>query len=535
MSTTPRLALHAPMKPGFERILTAEALDFVAELDARFGPRRLALLAERKQVQARYDAGALPDFLPETLAIRESHWTVAEIPADLRDRRVEITGPVDRKMVINALNSGASTFMADFEDSTAPTWSNLIDGQNNLFDAVRRTIAFESESGKSYALNAKTATLLVRPRGWHLPENHVRRAGLPISGSLFDFGLFFHHNAAELLANGSGPYFYLPKIQSHPEAKLWDDVFTWSEDRMRLPAGVVRATVLIETLPAAFQMHEILHALRDHASGLNCGRWDYIFSTIKALRGHADRILPDRREVGMTQPAMQAYTRLLVQTCHRRRAHAMGGMAAQIPIKGDEEANREALARVAADKQREATDGHDGTWVAHPALVGVARAEFDAVMPGDNQIERPVDPHEYTAAELLALPSGARTEAGLRECLRVGVQYLEAWLRGQGCVPLYNLMEDAATAEISRAQLWQWVRYGAQLDDGRTVNEALLRTVLDDEMRQLRAKLGEARWAGGQFARAVSKFLDWSLAPELGDFLTLGAYPYIVEPEALGW
>ncbi len=531
----PSLALHAEVLPGFDRVLTPEALAFVAELDARFGPRREALLAERKGVQARFDAGELPDFLPDTAEIREGDWKVAPIPADLADRRVEITGPVDRKMVINALNSGANTYMADFEDSTSPTWRNLVEGQVNLMDAVRRDISFQSEAGKSYALGESLATLMVRPRGWHLPENHARRAGRPISGSLFDFGLFFFHNAAELVARGSGPYFYLPKLQHWREAELWNDVFAWAESTVGVPAGAVRATVLIETLPAAFQMHEILHALKDRSAGLNCGRWDYIFSTIKTLRAHADRVMPDRRDITMTQPAMAAYTRLLVQTCHRRGIHAMGGMAAQIPIKNDPAANDAALARVVADKRREATDGHDGTWVAHPALVPLAKAEFDSVLKAANQIDRPLDGASYTAAHLLALPTGHRTEDGLRECLRVGVQYLEAWLRGLGCVPLYNLMEDAATAEISRAQLWQWVRYGAQLDDGRVVDEALLRQVLADEMGRLRKSLGENRWAAGQFIRAVKLYTDWTLAEDLGDFLTVGAYPYIVEAESLGW
>jgi malate synthase len=520
------------MRPGYERVLTPEALAFVAALDARFGERRLELLERRKTVQAELDAGALPTFLEETRRVREGDWKVAPIPADLRDRRVEITGPVDRKMVINALNSGAFTYMADFEDSTAPTWANVVEGQANLADAVRRTIGFTAENGKAYALAEKTATLLVRPRGWHLPEAHVRREGKAVSGSLFDFGLFFFHNAKELLARGSGPYFYLPKMQSHLEARLWNDVFVFAQDYVGVAQGSIRATVLIETLPAAFEMDEILYELRQHSAGLNCGRWDYIFSTIKTMRGHADRVLPDRRVVTMTQPAMRAYTRLLVQTCHRRGIHAMGGMAAQIPIKGDDAANEAALARVVADKKREAGDGHDGTWVAHPGLVAVAKAEFDAVMKASNQIDRPLDSHTYSAAELLELPAGGRTEEGLRECMRVGVQYLEAWLRGSGCVPLYNLMEDAATAEISRAQLWQWNHYGAKLDDGRVVGPELLKSVMGNEMAKLRGSIGEARWAAGKYAQAEALYTEWSLAPELADFLTLGAYPFIVEPEA---
>ncbi len=531
---TTKLQVLVPVPAGAEAILTPDALAFVAALHDRFGARRLALLARRDEVQAGYDAGGLPGFLPETAHIRAAAWKVAAIPADLRDRRVEITGPVDRKMVINALNSGASTFMADFEDSTAPTWSNLLLGQQNLVDAVRRTITFRNEAGKDYALAERTATLLVRPRGWHLPEAHVRADGAPISGSLFDFGLFFFHNARELLARGSGPYLYLPKLQSHLEARLWNDVFVFAQEALGLPQGSVRATVLIETLPAAFEMDEILWELRDHSAGLNCGRWDYIFSTIKTLRGHADRILPDRRDVTMLQHAMRSYTRLLVQTCHRRGIFAMGGMAAQIPIKGDAAANEAALARVVADKRREANDGHDGTWVAHPALVGLARAEFDAVLQGPNQIDRPIGDAVYTAADLLALPTGRRTEDGVRECLRVGVQYLEAWLGGNGCVPLYNLMEDAATAEISRAQLWQWLHHGARLDDGRVVDAALLDALMADEMTALRGQLGEARWSAGRFEAAIAMFRAWSVADRLEDFLTLAAYEQIVEPAARG-
>ena len=530
MTTTLQLLVPAPA--GAEAILSPDALAFVAALHERFGGRREELLARRAHAQAGFDAGALPGFLPETAHIRAGDWKVAPIPDDLRDRRVEITGPVERKMVINALNSGASTFMADFEDSNAPTWSNLVLGQQNLYDAVRRTISFRNEAGKDYALAPTTATLLVRPRGWHLPEAHVRADGAAISGSLFDFGMFFFHNGRELLARGTGPYFYLPKLQSHLEARLWNDVFVYAQDALGLPRGSIRATVLIETLPAAFEMDEILWELRDHSAGLNCGRWDYIFSTIKTLRGHADRILPDRRDVTMLQHAMRSYTRLLVQTCHRRGVFAMGGMAAQIPIKGDAAANDAALARVVADKRREANDGHDGTWVAHPALVAIARAEFDAVLAGPNQIDRPLDDTVYTADDLLRLPTGHRTEDGVRECLRVGVQYLEAWLGGNGCVPLYNLMEDAATAEISRAQLWQWLRHGAVLDDGRVVDAALLDALMAGEMATLRANLGEARWSTGHFEAAIALFRSWSLAETLADFLTLAAYEHIVEPAA---
>jgi malate synthase len=533
---TPHLNLRAPVRPEHARVLTPEALAFVADLNHRFKPRRDELLARRQVVQARYDAGAVPGFLDETREIRAAAWTVAPIPADLLDRRVEITGPVDRKMVINALNSGASTYMADFEDSTAPTWDNLLDGQGNLMDAVRRTIALDA-GGKSYRLNEKTATLLVRPRGWHLPEAHVEQGGEPISASLFDFGLFFFHNARELVARGpnsatslaGAPYFYLPKLQSHLEARLWNDVFVYAQQALGLPVGTIRATVLIETLPAAFEMDEILWELRDHSAGLNCGRWDYIFSYIKTLRADPSCVVPDRRDISMTQPNMRAYTRLLVQTCHRRGIHAMGGMAAQIPIKNDDVANAAAMARVVADKQREAGDGHDGTWVAHPALVAVAKAEFDKVMPGPHQIQRTPDATTYTAQDLLAVPKGHRTEAGLRESLRIGVQYLESWLRGTGCVPLYHLMEDAATAEISRAQTWQWLHHEAKLDDGRTVDLALFHACLTEELAQLRTTLGEERWEHSRFPLAAELFAQWSTAPDLADFLTLGLYPYLVQ------
>jgi malate synthase len=521
LASSTDLQLLAPWLPGDERVLTPQALAFVAALDHQFRARCDELLAKRDEVQSRFDAGALPDFLPETRELRETEWRVAPIPADLLDRRVEITGPVDRKMVINALNSGANTYMADFEDSTAPTWRNLIDGQANLIDAVRRTITFES-AGKHYQLNERTATLLVRPRGWHLPEAHILREGKPLVGALFDFGLYLFHNGQELLERGTGPYFYLPKMQSHHEAALWNDVFSWAQAELGLPHGSIRATVLIETLPAAFQMDEILWQLRDHSAGLNCGRWDYIFSYIKTLRAHADKLVPDRGDMAMTQPALRAYTRLVVQTCHRRGIHAMGGMAAQIPIKGDDAANAQAMARVVADKQREAGDGHDGTWVAHPALVAVAKAEFDAVMPGSNQIERTPYTSPITQAELLAVPTGKRTEAGLRHSVRVALGYLEAWLRGVGCVPLHHLMEDAATAEISRAQVWQWQHHGARLDDGRVVDAALVRQVIAEEL----AAMGPS--PHNQLAKAGALFAEWSTAPELADFLTLSAYPQLL-------
>ena len=531
-STAPQqpssLAIRGPLRPGYERILTAESIAFLTLLERTFGQRRRELLARRLAVQARFDAGETPDFLPETAHIRAGTWQVAPIPPDLRDRRVEITGPVDRKMVINALNSGASVFMADFEDANAPTWDNNLDGHINLCDAVRRTIQFQQEGGKSYRLGEVTATLLVRPRGWHLEEAHVTLDGRAMSASLFDFGLYFFHNAAEALRRGTGPYFYLPKMQSHLEARLWNDVFVLAQQALGIPQGSVRATVLIETLPAAFEMDEILYELRDHSAGLNCGRWDYIFSYIKTLKAHPDKVLPDRKDVAMTQHNMASYTRLVVQSCHRRGIHAMGGMAAQIPIKNDPEANAAAIARVEADKRREVAGGHDGTWVAHPGLVPIAKGIFDAGMPTPNQIAQTPDRTPVTAADLLAVPVGKRTEHTLRENIRVGVHYIEAWLRGNGCVPLYNLMEDAATAEISRTQVWQWLHHGAQLEDGRTVTRALFDACLVEELEVIRAEVGADRWQHGRFALASQLFAEWSTAGELADFLTLGAYPYLV-------
>ncbi len=527
-STHP-LTVIGTIRPGYERILTPDALAFVALLENTFGDRRRALLERRKVVQAKYDAGALPDFLPETAEIRAGNWKVAAIPADLRDRRVEITGPVDRKMVINALNSGASVFMADFEDANAPSWDNNIDGHINLGDAIRKTITFQQDGGKAYKLNDKIATLLVRPRGWHLEEAHVTRNGLPISGSLFDFGLYFFHNAKEALSRGTGPYFYLPKLQSHLEARLWNDVFVLAQETLGVPQGSIRATVLIETLPAAFEMDEILYELRDHSAGLNCGRWDYIFSFIKTLQAHADKVLPDRKDVGMTQHNMASYARLVVQTCHKRGIHAMGGMAAQIPIKNDPVANDAALERVRADKLREVTNGHDGTWVAHPALVAIAKDIFDAGMPTPNQIDKTPNTTPVTAADLLTTPVGKRTEHGLRENIRVGVQYIEAWLRGNGCVPLYNLMEDAATAEISRTQVWQWLHHGAKLEDGRVVTRALFDATLAEELAVIQAEVGPDRWEKGRFPLATQLFVEWSTADKLADFLTQGAYNYLVQ------
>jgi malate synthase len=513
--------------PGAAEILSTPALEFVADLARHFEPERARLLERRRVVQRELDAGRLPDFLPETRGVREAQWSVAPAPADLLDRRVEITGPVERKMVINALNSGASVFMADFEDANAPTWKNNIEGQVNLCDAVRRRITYEQpETRKRYALNERTATLVVRPRGWHLPEAHVLVDGQPISASLFDFGLYFFHNARELLERGTGPYFYLPKLESHLEARLWNAVFVHAQDALGLPRGSIRATVLIETILAAFEMDEILFELREHCSGLNCGRWDYIFSCIKKFHARPDWVLPDRALVGMTEHFLKSYSQLLIQTCHRRGAHAMGGMAAQIPIKDDPAANAAAIAKVEADKRREAGDGHDGTWVAHPALVPVARAVFDELMPAENQLARRREDVRVTQADLLRVPQGPITAAGLRHDVAVGLRYLAAWLSGSGCVPLYHLMEDAATAEISRAQLWQWLHHGARLDDGRTADAALFRTVLGEELERTAAE--PAAPASTRLALAGELFERMVTQDAFEDFLTLPAYEHIL-------
>ncbi|MCA9649303.1 MAG: malate synthase A [Myxococcales bacterium] len=515
---------------GYETILSEPALDFLARLTRRFRPRIHELLARRREVQARYDGGELPGFLDGTRGIREADWKVAPIPPDLRDRRVEITGPVDPKMIINALNSGANVFMADCEDSCAPTWANEVGGQLALYQAVRRTLTFDDpQRGKHYALSdGELATLFVRPRGLHLLERHVTVDGEAVPGCLFDFGLFFFHNAAELLARGTGPYFYLPKLQSHLEARLWNDVFGWAQDELGIPQGSIRATVLIETLPAAFEMDEILYELRAHSAGLNCGRWDYIFSFIKTFRSRPDFVLPDRGQVGMTQPFMKAYADLVIKTCHRRGIHAMGGMAAQIPIKDDPAANEAAMEKVRADKLREVKAGHDGTWVAHPGLIATAREIFDAHLEGDNQIGVARDDVRADAAALVAVPAGPRTVAGLRHNVRVGIQYLEAWLGGNGCVPLYDLMEDAATAEISRSQVWQWVHHRAPLDDGEAVTPSRLHAIVDEELRTIEQEVGSERFAAGEFGPARELFERMCTATELEDFLTLAAYEQIL-------
>jgi malate synthase len=522
--TTPPV-VNGPAVERQDEILTPQALDFVAALVRGSWESHDALMRAREQRHRRFAAGELPGFLPETEAVRAGDWRVAAQPADLLKRTVEITGPVSRKMVINALNSGADCFMADFEDSSAPSWENMVSGQVNLMDAVRRTIEFSDEArGKHYRLGESVATLIVRPRGLHLPEAHVEVDGRVVSASLVDFGLYFFHNARELTERGSGPYFYLPKLESHLEARWWNDVFVEAQRLQDLPVGTIKATVLIETLPAAFEMDEILYELRDHSSGLNCGRWDYIFSFIKTRRANACAVLPDRSQVGMTQPFMRAYTQWCVRTCHRRGAHAMGGMAAQIPIKGDRQANDIALDQVREDKLREAGDGHDGTWVAHPALVALAREAFDSVFSGDNQLDRLREDVEVCAADLLEVPAGTRTEVGLRLNIRVGIRYLEAWLRGVGCVPLYNLMEDAATAEISRTQIWQWLRHGALLDDGRKVDRELVRQAIAEEMDVIAGEVGDAAFRSGRFDQAAGLFSELCFADDLAEFLTLGAY-----------
>jgi malate synthase len=521
--------LKAEMKPGFAEILTPGAVAFVAKLQRTFGTRREEALRQRVERQARFDAGEMPDFLPETRHIREGDWTCAVIPKDLEDRRVEITGPTDRKMVINALNSGARMFMADFEDANSPTWTNMIEGQINLRDAIRRTIHFKSPEGKQYELNEKTAVLLVRPRGWHLEEKHLLIDGRPVTGGLFDFGLYFFHNARELLKRGSGPYFYLPKMESHLEARIWNDVFNLAQDELGIPRGTIRATVLIETIPAAFEMDEILYELREHSAGLNCGRWDYIFSCIKRFARKNDFILADRALVTMTTHFMHSYSLLCIKTCHRRNIFAMGGMAAQIPVKNDPKANEEAFAKVRADKEREAKDGHDGTWVAHPGMVELATIAFDAIMKTPNQIDRKREDVQVTTVDLLDFgPSEPITEQGLRTNVAVGVQYLEAWLGGSGAVPLFNLMEDAATAEISRAQIWQWIRHpGGRLNDGRKVSKELFHEILHQELGKIKERLGDENYARRRFDRARELFEKITTEDEFAEFLTLSAYEHL--------
>ena len=522
------IEIRGPITAEFAEILTPEAMAFVAKLVRTFSGRREELLQRRVQRQAEIDAGKMPDFLPETERIRQGNWTVAPIPDDLQDRRVEITGPVERKMTINALNSGAKVFMADFEDAHSPTWEGTIQGHINLRDAINRTISYTGPEGKQYSLQEKTATLLVRPRGWHLQEKHVLIDGQPISGGIFDFGLYFFHNVKSLLERGTGPYFYLPKLENHLEARLWNDVFVLAQDELGIPRGTIRATVLIETILAAFEMDEILYELREHSAGLNCGRWDYIFSAIKKFRNVPGFILPDRAQVTMTTHFMRSYSLLAIKTCHRRNIHAIGGMAAQIPIKNDPKANEEAMARVQADKLREATDGHDGTWVAHPGLVAVAMEEFDKVMKGPNQIDKKREDVHVTAEDLLAVPDGTITEAGLRTNISVSLQYMESWFRGSGCVPINNLMEDAATVEISRSQIWQWIRHPKGiLADGRKVTVELFRQLEAEELEKIKKAIGEQQYASRPFDKAARLLDEIITSEQFVEFLTLPAYKYL--------
>jgi len=522
------VAIKGVMEPRYDEILTPAALAFVADLHRKFDKTRRQLLDARAERQRRFDAGELPDFLAATREVRDADWKVAPIPLDLLDRRVEITGPVDRKMVINALNSGAKVYMADFEDANAPTWANNIEGQINLKDRWDGSLEFtDPSSGKEYRIGDQPAVLIVRPRGWHLVEQHVTVDGQPVSASLFDFALYFHHNAEKQIAQGTGPYFYLPKLETHLEARLWNDVFVYAQDKLGLPVGTIKATVLIETLPAAFEMDEILYELRDHIAGLNAGRWDYIFSFIKKFAKNRDYVLPDRGQVVMGEAFLGAYAALLVRTCHRRGAFAMGGMAAQIPVKNDPAANEAAFAKVRADKEREVRDGYDGTWVAHPDLVPVAKEVFDRMMPQPNQMERVRLHVRVLPGDLLKIHEGRRTEEGFRLNIRVGVQYIEAWLRGRGAVPIYNLMEDAATAEISRAQIWQWIKYGVELDNGMRATPDLFRRAMEEEMQRVKWEIGAEAYDGGRFPEAIQLFTELSLAPEFEDFLTIPAYKLI--------
>ena len=527
--TTKRIEVIGKEIEGIHEILTPEALDFVAALHHLFNDRRKALLQARLFRQEKLDNGGTLDFLPETEAIREGDWTIAPLPEDLQDRRVEITGPVNRKMVINALNSGAKTFMACFEDATSPTWENMIEGQLNMRDAVRKTISYtQPDTGKLYSLKEQSAVLIVRPRGFHLLEKNIQIDGESISGSFFDFGLYFFHNANEAISQGTGPYFYLPKLESHLEARLWNDIFVYAQQQLEVPNGTIKATVLIETIMAAFEMDEILYELRDHSAGLNCGRWDYIFSYIKRLRNQSQVILPDRSQVTMTSPFMRAYSQLCIQTCHRRNASAIGGMAAQIPIKGDEAANAAAFAKVSEDKRREATDGHDGTWVAHPGLVPVAWEQFQEHMPTPNQIHRKREDVHVTAADLLDVPKGTITEEGLRMNCSVGVQYIASWLRGNGAAPINNLMEDAATAEISRTQVWQWIRHPeGMLEDDRKITIPLVEQVLTEELGKLKATFGNEIYGSGRYTEAAELFLSLVREDEFIEFLTLPGYEKI--------
>lgn len=515
----------APHDAEYDDLFSPEACAFLVALHRRFAEEIDARLAANRDRQRHFDEGWLPGFLDDTRWIREGDWRVEPPPSDLVDRRVEITGPTDRAMVVNALNSGAKVFMADFEDAHAPTWAATLAGQVNLMDAIRRRIDFTSEQGKEYRLGEETATLIARPRGLHLTERHFQVGGRRIAGALFDAGLYLFHNARELLDRGSGPYLYLPKLENHREARLWNEICELAEHHLELPHGSIRVTVLIETLPSAFEMDEILYELRERICGLNCGRWDYIFSFIKTFRAHPDYVLPDRGQVTMTRHFLRSYSKLLIRTCHHRGTHAMGGMAAQVPVRDDPEANEAAMAKVRADKEREAGDGHDGTWVAHPGLVPVAAEVFDQLMPEANQVARQYPEYEVHAPDLLRVPDGTITEAGLRDDVSAAVRYLGSWLSGRGCVPIRHLMEDAATAEIARAQLWQWVHHEpGVLDDGRRVTPELVRAVLEDERAELRGELGESGYAGGRWDEAIALVDELATAEQMADFLTLGAY-----------
>ena len=513
---------------NYQEILTPEAFQFLIELHQKFNARRLKLLEEREIEQVFFDAGNFPSFPKETKHIRESDWVCAELPKDLLDRRVEITGPVDRKMIINALNSGAKTFMADFEDSNAPSITNVLDGQINLRDAVNKTISFYNEvKNKHYSLNDEVATLLVRPRGWHLNEKHLTVDGEEMSASLVDFGLYFFHNIKSLLEQGSATYFYLPKLENYLEARLWNDVFVFAQNYLNIPQKSIKATVLVETITASFQLDEIIYELRNHMAGLNCGRWDYIFSYIKKFRNHKDFMVPNRDEITMKSPFMKAYSLLVIQRCHKRGVHAMGGMAAQIPVKGDDVANNLAFSKVISDKENEVKNGHDGTWVAHPDLVPIAMKVFNEHMPTKNQIHVKRFDVKVGVKDLVALPKGSITEAGVRKNINVGILYIESWLRGNGAAALYNLMEDAATAEISRTQVWLWLHKNVQLQDGRFFGEEMYQELKKEELQKIKEMLGGENYEKGKFDLAVQLFDDLVLTKEYNEFLTLNAYNHL--------
>ncbi len=522
------LKFSEEVKNYYPEILTDNALNFIAALHERFNGERLSLLEKRINQQKVFDEGKLPEFPPETKSIREGDWSAGKTPEDLQDRRVEITGPVDRKMVINALNSGARTFMADLEDSTAPTWQNVIEGQQNLIDANNKSISLvDSDRGKSYSLNNETAVLMVRPRGLHLNERHILINGEETSGSLVDFGLYVFHNTQTLLKNNTAPYFYLPKLEHYTEARWWNEVFTFAQEFLEVPKGTFKATVLIETITASFQLDEIIYELKDHIVGLNCGRWDYIFSYIKKFRNHPNFVVPNRDQVTMTTPFMEAYSKLVIQRCHKRGIHAIGGMAAQIPIKNDEKANAAAIEKVRKDKEREVKNGHDGTWVAHPALVEVAQTEFNTHMPMPNQLHVTRDDINISEEDLVEIPKGTVTEAGIRKNINVGILYTEAWLRGHGAVALYNLMEDAATAEISRTQVWQWLKHEVVLEDGRKFNTELYIDLLNDEVEKILKEYGGNSNENNRYKLAIELFDKLVLAEKFEEFLTLPAYQYI--------